>query len=76
MSEDELVSLPKFLDDMDMPDCAAAVRQLIADARRYRWLRDVGDATWRPFGIRVGYSAAQADAAIDAAIEAMQEKGE
>jgi hypothetical protein len=35
-----------------------------ADARRYRWLRDVGDATWRPFGLR----AALVDAAIDAAI--------
>lgn len=38
------------------------------DAERYRWLRDVGDATWRPFGIREGYSAEQADAAIDAAL--------
>ena len=40
------------------------------DAERYRWLRDTGDATWRPFGIREGCSAAQADAAIDSAIEA------
>lgn len=39
------------------------------DAERYRWLRDIGDATWRPFAIRAGYSAGQADAAID---EAMQ----
>jgi hypothetical protein len=38
------------------------------DAARYRWLRDVGDATWRPFAIREGYSAAQADDAIDAAM--------
>ena len=38
------------------------------DAARYRWLRDVGDATWRPFGLREGYSAEQADAEIDKAI--------
>lgn len=52
-------------------DRALAVKEPSAeavDAARYRWLRDVGDATWRPFGIRAGYSAAQADAAIDAAM--------
>lgn len=38
------------------------------DAARYRWLRDVGDATWLPFALREGYSAAQTDAAIDAAL--------
>lgn len=47
----------------------AAASSTSKDAARYRWLRDVGDATWRPFGVREGYSAAQADAAIDAAIE-------
>lgn len=44
------------------------------EAARYRWLRDVGDATWRPFGIRAGYSAQEADAAIDAAIAASGDK--
>lgn len=39
------------------------------DALRYRWLRDVGDATWRPFALRGGYSAAKADEAIDAAMK-------
>lgn len=38
------------------------------DAKRYRWLRDTGDASWRPFALREGYSAADADAAIDAAL--------
>jgi hypothetical protein len=38
------------------------------DAKRYRWLRDTGDATWRPFAVREGYSAKQADAAIDTAM--------
>ena len=38
------------------------------DAERYRWLRDTGDATWRPFAVREGYSAKQADAAIDTAM--------
>ena len=58
-----------------LQDCAGhyatppvSVERDAADAARYRWLRDVGDATWRPFGIREGYSAAQADAAIDAAL--------
>ncbi len=56
-------------------ECAAEIHRLLQrlrdaeeDAKRYRWLRDVGDATWRPFGLREGYSAAQADAVIDAAI--------
>ena len=44
------------------------------DAARYRWLRDVGDATWVPFRIRTGYSAAQVDEAIDAAINADRAK--
>jgi len=48
-------------------DLRTQLAAMTADAARYRWLRDVGDATWRPFGIRAGYSAAQADAAIDAA---------
>lgn len=38
------------------------------DALRYRWLRDVGDATWRPFALREGYSAEMANEAIDAAM--------
>lgn len=38
------------------------------DAARYRWLRDAGDSTWRPFGRRYGYSAAWADAEIDKAM--------
>jgi len=44
------------------------------DAARYRWLRDVGDATWRPFGLREGCSADLADAAIDAAISQGEQK--
>lgn len=40
---------------------------------RYLWLRDVGDATWRPFGIREGFSGPEADAAIDAAIAKSEE---
>lgn len=50
-------------------DKNAEIEALRADAARYRWLRDTGDATWRPFGVREGYSGAQADAAIDAAME-------
>lgn len=46
----------------------------VLDARRYRWLRDVGDATWRPFGLREGCTAALADAAIDAAITAARQE--
>jgi hypothetical protein len=53
-------------------ELTAKLREAEQDAKRYRWLRDVGDATWRPFGIREGYSAKQADVAIDAAIGAQQ----
>ncbi len=60
--------------ELDLDDVAQSplaqreLAQLRRDAERYRWLRDIGDATWRPFGVRDGCSAAQADAAIDAAI--------
>ena len=40
------------------------------DALRYRWLRDVGDSTFRPMSTRPGVrSAEQIDAAIDAAMK-------
>lgn len=55
-------------DAMLCPHVGASLENDI-DAARYRWLRDVGDATWRPFGLREGFSAAKADAAIDAAMQ-------
>lgn len=45
----------------------AEAERLRVNADRYEWLRDVGDATWRPFGIRENYSTSQADAAVDQA---------
>lgn len=39
-----------------------------ADAERYRWLRDKGDATWKPMATRVTEGASGIDAAIDAAM--------
>jgi hypothetical protein len=54
-------------------DCLSLHPRLTAalkDAERYRWLRDVGDAIWRPFALREGSSPAQADEAIDAAMAA------
>jgi len=39
------------------------------EAMRYQWLRDTGDATWQPFGLREGYSAEMTDKAIDAAMQ-------
>lgn len=63
----------------DFSVCATAADEIVrlrdenarlrADAARYRWLRDVGDATWRPFALRVGYSAEMADSSIDAAMQ-------
>ena len=44
----------------------AALREAQKDAERYRWLRDVGDSTWKPMRER-GITAAECDAAIDAA---------
>ncbi len=55
--------------DRAAEDLHDALTEEKKDAARYRWLRDVGDATWRPFALREGYSAAQADAAIDAAMK-------
>lgn len=42
-----------------------------ADSERYRWLRDIGDATWASMASRVPEGAAGIDAAIDAARAAM-----
>lgn len=44
-----------------------------ADAARYRWLRDVGDASWSAMAARVTEGAKGIDAAIDAAIAAARE---
>ena len=40
------------------------------DAARYRWLRDNPSAEWRPFALRAGATADEADAAVRAAMEA------
>ena len=42
------------------------------DAERYRWLRDIGNNTWKSM-IKRGITATQCDSAIDAEIVAMQE---
>lgn len=42
------------------------------DAKRYRWLRDIGNATWKPLGKRYMDSCAlphDVDAAIDGALK-------
>ena len=54
--------------ERDWLECCVTAEKYRKEAKRYQWLRDVGDATWRPFGIRAGYSADMADAAIDAAM--------
>lgn len=46
--------------------------KLRADAGRYQWLRDVGDAAWEPMSKRVREGAAGIDAAIDAARKEQQ----
>lgn len=73
--EDSRKILAAAINAMAQTDAQAQIDALKAerdalrkDAERYRWLRDVGDATWRPFDIREGYSAEQADAAIDAVL--------
>ena len=47
----------------------AKVAAMEDDAKRYQWLRDVGDETWPPFAKRAGLSVAKIDAAIDAAMK-------
>ena len=68
--EAEIALLKKALLEAEaapQPTPAPLSDDAVKDAARYRWLRDVGDATWVPFRIRTGYSAAQVDKAIDAA---------
>lgn len=36
-----------------------------ANAKRYRWLRDIGDETWKPFIKRGAIVPTEVDAAID-----------
>jgi len=54
------------------PDCLKKLRaerdEALADAARYRWLRDVGNETWLALGKRPGVRFThEVDAAIDAA---------
>ncbi|MBV8060536.1 MAG: hypothetical protein JO253_03300 [Alphaproteobacteria bacterium] len=46
--------------------------ELEANAKRYRWLRDTGSATWRTFQSQWQMSADQCDAAIDAEMQRYQ----
>ena len=43
------------------------------DAKRYRWLRDIGDETWTPFNEREHWNETRADDYIDAKIAAAKE---
>jgi hypothetical protein len=45
-----------------------SVTQAVADAQRYRWLRDVGDKTWTPLRARYCRGPASVDADIDEAM--------
>lgn len=48
---------------------AQQVRELTADAERYRWLRDIGDSNWEAFCKRPGFAVPYViDARIDAAM--------
>lgn len=44
----------------------ADTARIVAEASRYRFLRDTPDADFRPFALRRGTSPADADAAVDA----------
>jgi hypothetical protein len=46
----------------------AAIEALQADARRYRWLRDIGDKTWVPLRARYCRGPMSVDQDIDAAM--------
>jgi len=52
------------------PDLLEYLRGLAADASRYCWIRDNDDPAWRPFALRAGCSAGEADALVDAAMAA------
>jgi len=57
------------------PELLEYLRGLAADASRYRWIRDNDDPSWRPFALRAGCSAGEADAQVDAATAAQQGGG-
>lgn len=54
----------------EAPDHIADVNKMVLDAARYRFLRDNEYASWRPYSLRAGYSATEADALVDAAMSA------
>lgn len=79
MTDDQICALLPGVYYMNPPDggnvtLLEQLQRMAKDAERYRWLRDVGDATWRPFSRREGYSAEMADKAIDAAMAADAER--
>lgn len=49
---------------------SGAIAQLSKYAARYRFLRDCGDAAWRPWSLRDGATGEAADARVEAAMEA------
>lgn len=57
-------------DGQEAPDHIADVNKMVLDAARYRFLRDNEYASWRPYSLRAGYSATEADALVDAAMSA------
>lgn len=55
---------------------ALAAQEDKKDAKRYRWLRDIGDETWVPMGKRPGIKFShEIDQAIDAALASGKEGG-
>lgn len=63
-----IYKMPNYVRDA-LRDLARQVEELQADAKRYRWMRDIGDETWVPMGRRPGVRFShEIDQAIDMAI--------
>lgn len=66
------ISLGRTIETAELKYFRRIAQEAEKDAARYRWLRDVGDCTWKPLGKRYMDSCAlpnDVDAAIDAAIK-------
>jgi hypothetical protein len=72
--EDQMRSYARIAVAAAQAPLIAEIERLRADAMRYRWLRDTGDANWAPMGKRTGVRHShEIDQAIDSAISASKD---
>ncbi len=72
LSREDIARENTYVAMQDYDELKAKLTAAQEDARRYQWLRDIGDETWNAISKR-GISASDCDAAIDRALA--QRKG-